>query len=312
MSSQKNEVDAKPLAHDANRSSPDNDSVKHSAECRSSKQNSSSAAEMPEDEANSNALSATRPTRRQRSVVSYAEPNLRDKMRRPTSEFADAVTGGNLRRTSNIQSPHPNASDWGDDQINGHLTSKRSSYHFETIGGGQNPSFEEKENVASGNPMTTVSQRKRKTLPANSDGPSVEAMAPTHSTRHRGIHNGQQTANEASLENDIVQRNSASLAKSATRQSRRHSSNPRGQILASESGIGSIGEAKRDPFRVNPTNTLALGCDESMLAKTDNTSLGTDPYAQSMDSRTDVERAMVSGTDGRARRTGTRRRSMMI
>ncbi|BCR87022.1 shugoshin family protein [Aspergillus chevalieri] len=313
MSNQKNGMNAEPLAHDVNRSATEDDSVKHSVECRTSKQNSSSAPEIPEDEASSSALSATRPTRRQRSVVSYAEPNLRDKMRRPTSEFADAVTGGNPRRRSNIQSSHPNASDGGDNQINKDLSSKRSSYHFETIDGVQNPSFEiQEEDVASGNPMTTVSQRKRKTLPASSDGPSVEAMAPTHPTRHRSIYNGQLTDNEASLENDLVQKNSASSAKSATRYARRHSSNPRGQILASESGTGSTGEAKRDQSRVNPTGTLALDYDESMLAISNNTSLGPEACTQSMNSQTDVERGMVSGTDGRARRTGTRRRSMMI
>ncbi|KAK4042310.1 hypothetical protein C8A01DRAFT_33659 [Parachaetomium inaequale] len=35
----------------------------------------------------------TRPSRRARASVSYAEPNLRDKMRRPTKELFDAVTG---------------------------------------------------------------------------------------------------------------------------------------------------------------------------------------------------------------------------
>ena len=35
--------------------------------------------------------------------MSYAEPNLRDKMRRPTSEFADAVSGDRTRRASSSQ-----------------------------------------------------------------------------------------------------------------------------------------------------------------------------------------------------------------
>ena len=38
-------------------------------------------------------LGATRPSRRQRGSVSYAEPNLRDKMRRPTKDLVDAVAG---------------------------------------------------------------------------------------------------------------------------------------------------------------------------------------------------------------------------
>ncbi|PKS10436.1 hypothetical protein jhhlp_002187 [Lomentospora prolificans] len=45
----------------------------------------------------------TRPSRRARAPVSYAEPNLRDKMRRPTKELVDAVTGeGKYRRTSSL------------------------------------------------------------------------------------------------------------------------------------------------------------------------------------------------------------------
>src|SRR5207244_1356853 len=34
-----------------------------------------------------------RPSRRARMPISYAEPNLRDKMRRPTKELVDAVSG---------------------------------------------------------------------------------------------------------------------------------------------------------------------------------------------------------------------------
>lgn len=44
----------------------------------------------------------TRPSRRSRAPVSYAEPNLRDKMRRPTKDMVDAVSGeGKYRRSSN-------------------------------------------------------------------------------------------------------------------------------------------------------------------------------------------------------------------
>ncbi|EEH16510.2 hypothetical protein PABG_06597 [Paracoccidioides brasiliensis Pb03] len=43
----------------------------------------------------------SRPPRRSRGSVSYAEPNLRDKMRRPTKELVDAVTGeARFRRAS--------------------------------------------------------------------------------------------------------------------------------------------------------------------------------------------------------------------
>ncbi|KAL3425799.1 shugoshin c terminal domain-containing protein [Phlyctema vagabunda] len=44
-----------------------------------------------------------RPSRRARGSVSYAEPNLRDKMRRPTKELVDAVTREQARRTAVIK-----------------------------------------------------------------------------------------------------------------------------------------------------------------------------------------------------------------
>ncbi|KAG8160109.1 hypothetical protein KVR01_009645 [Diaporthe batatas] len=45
----------------------------------------------------------SRPSRRVRASVSYAEPNLRDKMRRPTKEMLDAVSGeGKYKRTSSV------------------------------------------------------------------------------------------------------------------------------------------------------------------------------------------------------------------
>ncbi|PFH60103.1 hypothetical protein XA68_11458 [Ophiocordyceps unilateralis] len=49
---------------------------------------------------------ATRPSRRNRAAISYAEPNLRDKMRRPSKQLFDAVTGeGKNRRSSQAETP---------------------------------------------------------------------------------------------------------------------------------------------------------------------------------------------------------------
>ncbi|GIK02652.1 hypothetical protein Aspvir_006708 [Aspergillus viridinutans] len=55
----------------------------------------------------------SRPSRRQRSVVSYAEPNLRVKMRRPTDEFVPAVGGERLSKTWNTAAL-PESTDEGD------------------------------------------------------------------------------------------------------------------------------------------------------------------------------------------------------
>lgn len=49
-----------------------------------------------------------RPSRRNRTAVSYAEPNLRDKMRRPTKEMLDAVAGeGKYARRSSAAEQAP-------------------------------------------------------------------------------------------------------------------------------------------------------------------------------------------------------------
>lgn len=47
----------------------------------------------------------SRPSRRSRSQVSYAEPNLRDKMRRPSKQLVDAVTGEVKSRRSESLAP---------------------------------------------------------------------------------------------------------------------------------------------------------------------------------------------------------------
>lgn len=57
-----------------------------------------------------NSQAATmRPSRRNRTAVSYAEPNLRDKMRRPTKELFDAVAGEGkyARRSSSVEQLPP-------------------------------------------------------------------------------------------------------------------------------------------------------------------------------------------------------------
>ncbi|KAF4988902.1 hypothetical protein FGRMN_9483 [Fusarium graminum] len=49
-----------------------------------------------------------RPSRRSRAAVSYAEPNLRDKMRRPTKDMLDAVAGeGKYARRSSVAEQAP-------------------------------------------------------------------------------------------------------------------------------------------------------------------------------------------------------------
>lgn len=319
MRQHKSGMDAKPSEHNPDRPLPEDGGARQPTEGQASKESTDlSAPELAKDEATSGVLNTSRPTRRQRSVVSYAEPNLRDKMRRPTNEFADAVTGVNSRRTSNIQNTRPSTNDGDDDR--GNSSNKRSSYDFEGPGGAPEFSSEAPQGVTSKNPLTMVSQRKRKTLPASNDEPSVETTAATHSIQHHGmphereihnddsatgLENGNSEKHESQPEFDYSAVPAKLPAKSATRQARRHSSNPKpvGRNLPSQS------EAL---FQVNPTDASAsttLGLEEeSMLARTDKLVLEADSYPQS-----DLQR---SGTDDRqarrGQRTGARRKSMMI
>lgn len=95
----------------------------------------------------------SRPTRRQKAIVSYTEPNLRDKMRRPTSEFTDAVSGDRIRRGSSsqvISSSDSNATDKD-------LGSLPREFLDSSFG-------------------NTVSHGKRKTLPVNKGDPLAQRV----------------------------------------------------------------------------------------------------------------------------------------
>ncbi|OIW27511.1 hypothetical protein CONLIGDRAFT_435090 [Coniochaeta ligniaria NRRL 30616] len=58
---------------------------------------------------------ASRPSRRARPAISYAEPNLRDKMRRPTKELFDAVAGEGKFQGRNSMAPPGTAQKPSDD-----------------------------------------------------------------------------------------------------------------------------------------------------------------------------------------------------
>lgn len=129
-----------------------------------------SAARQPketseEEDNGSNAPSRT--TRRQKSVVSYAEPNLRAKMRRPTSDFTDAVGSGSVRRSSSQAA----SSIANDDAERSRGNGSRDSDSGDTDLG-----VLPKDSSANpfGGTVNMVSQRKRRTLPAKGDDPFTD------------------------------------------------------------------------------------------------------------------------------------------
>ena len=73
--------------------------------------NDGSRGATPPPAAISSTRETARPSRRNRTAVSYAEPNLRDKMRRPTKELFDAVAGEGryARRSSQVDPVAPDS-----------------------------------------------------------------------------------------------------------------------------------------------------------------------------------------------------------
>ncbi|CAG7919974.1 unnamed protein product [Penicillium olsonii] len=146
--------------------------------------------------------SGSRPSRRRGAVVSYAEPNLRDKMRRPTKEMADAVAFGS-RRSSSFQSGRDSLDGAGDVQ-SGSLPADHTFADQNPIATTDAPQQEL---------LATVSRRKRKV----SSAPKEDTDGITTTDIKKEIEN--------SLADVSAQVSSETL--NARRQPRRHSSNPK-------------------------------------------------------------------------------------
>ncbi|CAI7582540.1 unnamed protein product [Penicillium glandicola] len=152
--------------------------------------------------------SAIRPSRRRGAVVSYAEPNLRDKMRRPTKEMIDAVALGS-RRSSSFQAGRESLDGGGE---GGHTEPHASLPADFTLAAQSSDLFS--VDGSSEQLLAMVSRRKRKvssTLKDNSDAGNPNS--------------GLKKDIENSLANISAQVSQEPL--DSRRQTRRHSSNPK-------------------------------------------------------------------------------------
>jgi hypothetical protein len=140
--------------------------------------------------------SGSRPSRRRGAVVSYAEPNLRDKMRRPTKEMIDAVAFGS-RRSSSFQP--------GRDSLDGEDGAQSGSLPAD---------FALADHASQEQLLAMVSRRKRKVSSAPKEGSHGENPS---TDLKREI--------EDSLADISAQVSHNTL--SSRRQTRRHSSNPK-------------------------------------------------------------------------------------
>lgn len=125
---------------------------------------------------------ASRPTRRPRPAISYAEPNLRDKMRRPTDELVDAVLPDRFRRISSSQAEKNNR---GNEEQDIHVSKTKTKTTSGTKGDSDIASSSSahkdatRETAASSKdvkfhslselPTTVITERKRRTLSATKD-----------------------------------------------------------------------------------------------------------------------------------------------
>ncbi|KXG51666.1 uncharacterized protein PGRI_090590 [Penicillium griseofulvum] len=154
--------------------------------------------------------SAIRPSRRRGAVVSYAEPNLRDKMRRPTKEMIDAVALGS-RRSSSFQTGRESL-DGGE---GGHTSRGRLPADF-TLATQSSDLFS--LDGSSEQLLAMVSRRKRKV----SSTPKDDSDAGTPNSDFK---NDIKKEIEDSLADISAQVSQESL--NSRRQTRRHSSNPK-------------------------------------------------------------------------------------
>ncbi|KGO74555.1 Shugoshin, N-terminal [Penicillium italicum] len=148
--------------------------------------------------------SAIRPSRRRGAVVSYAEPNLRDKMRRPTKELIDAVALGS-RRSSSFQA--------GRESLEGESTQPHGTYPADFAFEAQSADLPSVDG-SSEQLLAMVSRRKRKV----SSTPKDDSDAGNPSS-------GLKKEIEDSLADISAQVSQKPL--NTTRQTRRHSSNPK-------------------------------------------------------------------------------------
>ncbi|KAL5363045.1 hypothetical protein BJX96DRAFT_112054 [Aspergillus floccosus] len=218
------------LDHDdteaAERKEPEN--VRAVSESQTSQESAQfDMSDTPTDQAEN----SSRPTRRQRAVVSYAEPNLRAKMRRPTSEFIAAVGGDQGRRVSGSQPSRKSAAAGGSD--NG----RKSREPEPTLRRSESPGLEASD--GSSGPL----MEKGKTLPENRDsspGRGLEDDLPLSISidrKHQKESDNKFREPRSFDENRKKStKNTLRALSSLSKQSRRHSSNPTAATNVSSMG----------------------------------------------------------------------------
>ncbi|GAA87588.1 shugoshin C terminal domain protein [Aspergillus luchuensis IFO 4308] len=271
----------------------------------------------------------TRPSRRQRAIVSYAEPNLRDKMRRPTKELIAAV-GDHPRRSSSSLNARLDSNEDEDLRKNGRSNGRRPR---NSDSSGKEPRLSTTEAAAdsSTQQMNSVSQRKRKTSPASKCDMAPEGICESTGAYPHHWAAGSSKVDEVMAEdgncqtqpsqmvgNDIA-RNVPPIgckARPATaRNSRRHSSQPessrKGELQPANNGHIGIDSQDDSPSEARAGNSYSTRSLEEFVRP----SLPTQQPEASTGADLSTSRLAESGRTKRGQRAAAamaRRKSMML
>lgn len=233
----------------------------------------------------------SRPSRRARGAVSYAEPNLRDKMRRATNELVDAVMIAGGRRTSSTVTGTPG---------------REHDYETSTL----NNIPEEHASSTDGNTATTTTQalnelpkhmiteRKRRTLSASTnDIIRLNTVESGPTSKQTGRFDDSSAILSPSADKSAAINNTRRRLANPTAQSRRHSSNPsvsdRGKTSLDDEISGYDSEFHDDSLEDSQSSIKDIGTTKAKTAR----------------SLTEENSSLQAK---RGQRISTRRRSMMV
>ncbi|XRM41660.1 hypothetical protein ABZX51_004914 [Aspergillus tubingensis] len=271
----------------------------------------------------------TRPSRRQRAIVSYAEPNLRDKMRRPTKELIAAV-GDHPRRSSSSLNARLESNEDEDLHKNGRSNGRRPR---NSDSSGKEPRLSTTEAAAdsSTQQVNSVSQRKRKTSPASKCNMAPEGIYESTGAYPNHWVAGSSKVDEVMAEDGNCQTQPSQMvgndvtrnvppigckARPATaRNSRRHSSQPessrKGELQPANNGYIGIDSRDDSPSEARAGNSDSTRSLEEFVKP----SLSTQQPEASTGADLSTSRLADSGRTKRGQRAAAamaRRKSMML
>lgn len=233
----------------------------------------------------------SRPSRRARGAVSYAEPNLRDKMRRATNELVDAVIIAGGRRTSTTVTGTPAREH---DHENSTLNNIPEEHESSTDSITATTTTQALTEL----PQHMVTERKRRTLSASTnDIIRLNILESGSNSKQTGPINDSSAILSPLADKSTSSGNTRRRSANPTAQSRRHSSNPsvtdRGKTSLDDEISGYDSEFHDDSLEDSQSSIKDIG---TMKARTAQTLMEENSILQTK----------------RGQRMSTRRRSMMV